>query len=115
MARTAIAATQITLGGITPSATDGVAADVANGNYISTDNNGTTLWVAAKNTGGSPYTVTFVTPGTSGAGGYAVSDEVKTLAAAEVKWYGPFPQSDFSKQLQIDVQNAAVKLQAFYI
>lgn len=115
MARTAVVAQKIVLAGITPSATDGVAADVANGNYVDVDNNGTTLFVAAKNTGGSPYTVTFVTPGTSGAGGYAITDEVKTLAAGDTKWYGPFPQSDFSKQLQIDVQNAAVKLQAFYI
>jgi len=114
MARTAIAATQITLAGITLNVAGGSAADVANGNYISTDNNGTSLFVLANNTGGSPYTVTFVTPGTS-PGGYAVSDEVKTLAAGDIKLYGPFPLADFTKQLQIDTQNAAVKLSAFWI
>lgn len=115
MARTAIAATQITLAGIVPSPTDGTAADAVNGNYISTDNNGSTMFVAVKNSGASTYTVTFVTPGTYGAGGYAITDEIKTLLAGDVKWYGPFPLSDFTKQLQIDSQNAAIKLQAFYI
>jgi len=114
MARTAITATKITLTGIVPSPTDGVAGDATNGNYVA-DNNGTTLFIAAKNSGGSPYTLTFVTPGTSGQGAYAVADEVKTLAAGDVKWYGPFPQSDFTNQLQMDVQNVAIKLQAFYL
>jgi hypothetical protein len=115
MARTAIAATQITLAGIVLNVAGGTAADAVNGNYISTDNNGSTLFILANNTGGSPYTVTFVTPGTHGAGGYAITDEIKTLAAGDIKLFGPFPLSDFSKQLQIDTQNAAVKLSAFWI
>lgn len=114
MARTALTPVKITLTGITPSGTDGVAADVANGNYVA-GNNGTTMFVAAKNTGASPFTLTFVTPGTSGQGAYTISDEVKTLAASDVKWYGPFPLSDFTSQLQIDAQDAAIKLQVFYI
>lgn len=114
MARTAITATKITLAGIVPSPTDGVAADVANGNYVD-GNNGTTMFIAAKNTGASTYTLTFVTPGTSGQGAYTISDEVKSMAAGDVKWYGPFPLADFTNTLQIDAQNAAIKLQAFYI
>lgn len=114
MPRTAIAPVKITLAGITPSVSDGAAGDVANGNSVD-GNNGATLFVAVANTGASPYTCTFQTPGTVGAGAYAIADEVKTLAAAEKKWYGPFPLSEFSKQLQINVENAAVKLQAFYL
>lgn len=114
MARTSVPTVQITLGGITPSATDGTAGDVANGNVV-TGNDGERLFVAVANTGAAPYTCTFATPGTVGQGAYAIADEVKTLAAGEKKWYGPFPLAEFSNQLQIDVQNVAVKLQPFKI
>lgn len=114
MARTLTPAVRITLAGITPSGTDGTAGDVANGNYVD-GNNGQTLFVAVANTGAASYTCTFVTPGTVGQGAYVVQDEVKTLAAGEKKWYGPFPLAEFTNQLQIDVQNVAVKLQPFII
>jgi hypothetical protein len=115
MARTALTPTKITLTGISPSGSDGVAADVSNGNYAD-GNNGSTLFVVAKNTSvDTEYDLTFVTPGTHGQGAYAVADEVKTIAFGVTKWYGPFPLSDFTTQLQIDAENAAIKLQVFYI
>lgn len=115
MARTALTPVKITLAGISPSGSDGVAGDAANGNYCD-GNNGSTMFVAAKNTSvDTAYTLTFVTPGTAGQGGYAIIDEIKTIAFGVTKWYGPFPLSDFTSQLQMDVQNAAIKLQVFYI
>lgn len=114
MPRTAITAVRITTSGITPSATDGTAGDVTNGNVVA-GNNGTTLFVAVANTGASTYTCTFVTTATVGNAAYAVADKIESLTAGEKKWFGPFPLAEFGNSLQIDVQNAAVKLQPFYI
>lgn len=114
MARTAIPITSITLAGITPSATDGAPGDVANGNVI-TGNNGRTMFIAVANTGAVPYTCNFVTPGTVGAAAHAIADKLETLAAGAKFWYGPFPTEVYGNDIWIDVNNVAVKLQAFQI
>lgn len=114
MARTPIPTVQITLDGISPSVTDGTAGDVTNGNDVA-GNDGRTLFVAVANTGASPYTVTFVTPGAVGAEQYAIADKVESLAAGAKAWFGPFPTAEFTNQLLVDVENVGVKLKPFRI
>jgi hypothetical protein len=52
--------------------------------------------VHVKNGGGSPVTVTVVTPNTA-AGGLAISDDVVTVAAGSERVMGPFPKQNFSR------------------
>jgi hypothetical protein len=94
--------------GVVWPATDGTAVDVTNGNYCA---NAPTLCVLAKNTGGSPYTLTFVTQ--SKAGSFAVEDDVKTLAAGAQKAFGPFPANVFGTTLEFNGENVAVKVIPF--
>lgn len=114
MPRTSVPVVQITLAGITPSATDGAAGDVANGNVV-LGNDGESLFIAVANSGAAAYEVTFSTPGTVGAEAYAVGDKVESLAAGAKEWFGPFPLAEFTRELQVNVANAALKLQAFRI
>jgi hypothetical protein len=113
MPRTAITLTAITLDGISPSATDGAAGDVVNGNVV-VNNNGRNIFVAVANTSAdTEYDVTFVTPGTVGSDALPIGDKIETIAFGVKKWFGPFPVSIFGNSIQIDVEHAALKLQAF--
>jgi hypothetical protein len=109
MARTELTATQITLAGVTLGA--GTAGDVANGNVV--DNDGARVVVRVTNTSvDTAYDVTFVTPGTVGAGAYAIADKVEEIAFGASEWFGPFPLDVFTNQLQLNVENAALTLLA---
>ena len=116
MARTALTPARVSITGLdVKTATNGTAGDTSNGNVVA-GNDGTTLVVIVANTSGdTAYDVTFVTTATVGNRGYAVGDEVIELAAGAVKAFGPFPLAEFGTSLQINVENAALKLQALYL
>ncbi len=117
MARTAITVTPITLAGsgTLMSASDGTAGDVSNGNVVN-GNNGTSVFVKVSNTSvDTAYNVTFVTPGTVGADALAVADKVVSMAFGAKRLFGPFPLAEYTKSIQINVENAALKLEAFTI
>lgn len=115
MARTAISVTNITLAGVNPPASDGAAGDVANGNVVEYNNGKTTFVVVTNTSLDTEYDVTFVTPGTVGQEQHAIADKVEALAAQAQTFFGPFPQSVYGDSIQIDVENAALKLMAFSI
>lgn len=117
MARTAIAIVPITLvgTGTLMHATDGTVGDTSNGNVVN-GNDGSRVFVKVSNTSvDTAYNVTFVTPGTVGADALAITDKVVSIAFGAKRLFGPFPLADFTKNLQIDVQNAALKLEVFSI
>ena len=116
MARTPIPAARVSRSGLDlKTATNGQAGDVANGNVVE-GNDGLHLVVVVANTHGSTsYGATFITTATVGEDALAVPDVTKTLAAGEVKAYGPWPLAEYGKSLQIDPENAALKFQAVYI
>jgi hypothetical protein len=84
-----------------------VAADTVNGNSVPNLKN---LVLTLNNSGGSPYTVTFVTPVTHA--GYAVNDLTVTLAAGATKNFSNFPGSAFGSTLTFTAQNVAVMISA---
>lgn len=117
MARAVLTPAQITLSGTGTlmSASDGTAGDTVNGHVIN-NNDGSRVFVKVANTSvDTAYTVTFVTPGTVGADALAVADKVVSVAFGAKRLFGPFPLAEYTKSVQIDVQNAALKLEAFTI
>lgn len=117
MARTALTPARISIAGLDVDTTNnGTAGDAVNGNVVEDINNGTTLFVIVANTSvDTAYDVTFVTTATVGNQAYTVEDEVIEVAFGDVKAFGPFPLAEFGTSLQIDVENAALLLQAVYI
>lgn len=117
MARAALTANRIVLSGsgLLMSASDGTTGDATNGHVIA-NNDGKTVFVKVANTSvDTAYNVTFVTPGTVGADALAVADKVVSVAFGAKRLFGPFPLDQYTKNIQIDVQNAALKLEAFTI
>lgn len=115
MALTVINKTLINIDGISPSASDGVAGDVANGNVVN-GNNGRTVFVVVANTSeDTAYDVTFVTPGTVGSEGFPIGDKIEEIAFGAKKWFGPFPVELYGDAIHITVEDAELKLQAFYL
>ena len=116
MARTALTVAGVSLAGLDVKvASNGTAGDVANGNVVA-GNDGSRLFVIVANTSvDTAYDVTFVTPGTVGAQAHTIEDEVIEVAFGDVKAYGPFPLAEYTSELQIDVENAALKLKAVRI
>lgn len=116
MARTALTLGRVSISGLDVDvATNGTAGDVANGNVVN-NNDGARVFVIVANTSAdTEYDVTFVTTATLGQQAYAVEDEVIAVPFGECNAYGPFPQAEFGTSLQIDVENAALKLKAVRI
>lgn len=115
MARASLGVTNITLDGATPPATNGTTGDPIEGHVVNR-NNGVTTFVVVTNTSASvEYDVTFLTPGTIGQERHAIADKVEPMALSTQKWFGPFPVAVYGESLQIDVENAALKLMAFSI
>lgn len=87
MPRSALAAsTRLTVAGIDASAV-AAAADLVNGNTFPW---GKHRLFYVNNAAATPVTVTFVTPGTVGRGGLAISDATATIPAGTRKLCGPF-------------------------
>lgn len=108
MPATNIPVVTATRSGVTWPATDGTAADVANGNSVT---NGPSICVLVFNGAAGSSTVTFKTP--NAPGGLAIADDVKTLAAGERKVYGPFPTNLFGDVLEFTGSVATVKFIPF--
>lgn len=106
MPRVAVPVTQITRAGVAdPTETNG---DATNNHVI--PNNGRML-LEVRNSGAVSRTVTFRLPGV--VDGQAVTPRAVSLAAGATRKFGPFPTGDYGSQLQVDVDNAELKLLAF--
>ena len=87
MARATLVAQRVTLAGLNAS----MGAAVADGDIIPAGN----VMLRVTNGGGSPITVTAVTPGT--VAGLAIADATLTVPAAGTRDWGPFPTSVFAQ------------------
>lgn len=109
MPRTEVPLRTITKAGYTPTAL--VAGDLTNGNVVK-GNNGA-IWLEAKNTGVSPYTLTVNTPGT--VEGNPIGDKVYTLAASAELRVGPFSQHAYGNDIEFNVNNVAITVAAYQL
>jgi hypothetical protein len=107
MARTAVPVTQITRAGVAaPAETNG---DPTNNHVI--PNNGK-MFLEVRNSGSTvARTVTFRFPGA--VDGQAVTPRAVSIPTSATRKFGPFPTGDYGSQLQVDVDNAELKLLAF--
>ncbi|MER7930497.1 hypothetical protein ABTY96_46565 [Streptomyces sp. NPDC096057] len=109
MARTAISVTQITRAGV--AAGTEAAGDPTNNHVV--PNNGKTI-LQVRNSGSTvARTVTFRLPGV--VDGQAVTPRAVSIPISSTRWFGPFPTGDYGSQLQVDVDNAELKLTAYGI
>ena len=105
MPRTALTVTDSSKAGTVLAA--GTAADVANGNSVTSD--GRSIIIVATNAGVTLRTIT-ITP-TATVDGLAPSNRTITLAASAVKVLGPYDVGSYSETLQISADHADVKFQ----
>ena len=89
----------VTLAGTTPT----YAAAAASDNFTP----GVDTFLHVKNAGGSPDTVTVVTPGNA-PGGLAIADSVVSVPAGSEKMIGPFPAEQFADPANAVPGNAGV-------
>ncbi|WP_435209593.1 hypothetical protein [Streptomyces sp. bgisy034] len=106
MPRVAIPVTQITRAGVAPGTE--VNGDATNNHTVA--NNGR-MFLEVRNSGAVSRTVTFRFPGV--VDGQSVTPRAVSLAAAAIRRFGPFPTGDYGNQLQVDVDNAELKLTAY--
>ncbi|MFJ2515603.1 hypothetical protein ACIPEL_36300 [Streptomyces griseoviridis] len=107
MARTAVPVTQITRTGVAPGTE--VSGDATNQHVIA--NNGRML-LQVRNSGSTvARTVTFRLPGLTD--GQAITPRTVSIPTSATRWFGPFPTGDYGSQLQVDVDNAELKLTAY--
>lgn len=108
MARASLAVTQITRDGVAaPSETDG---DPTDGHTV-VNNSKTFLLVRNSNASSTARTVTFVIPGSID--GQAVTARSVSIAAGASRYFGPFPTQYYPSSVDVDVDNAELKLSAF--
>lgn len=109
MARGTIPQTQINRSGATPPAeTNG---DAVNNHQMSNDGR-VLLFVRNSNGGSTARTVTFRPTKTVDGG--TVTKPV-SIAAGATKVFGPFPVDLYGSLMQIDVDNAELKFQAYHL
>lgn len=108
MARGSISPTQLTRSGVAaPAETNG---DPVNGHTISNDGK-TFLLVRNSNGGSTARTVTFQIGGTID--GHPVQGRAVSIAAGASRYFGPFPSAQYPASINVDVDNAELKLSAF--
>lgn len=109
MPRVNVPVTQITRAGVTaPTETSG---DATNNHVVS--NNGK-MFLEVRNSGSTvARTITFRFPGL--VDGQAVTPRAISIPISTTRRFGPFPTGDYSSLLQVDVDNAELKLLAFGI
>lgn len=107
MPRVAVPVTQITRAGVAPGTeTNG---DATNNHTI--PNNGR-MFVEVRNSGSTvARTVTFRFPGV--VDGQAVTPRAVSIPISSTRRFGPFPTGDYGGALQVDVDNAELKLTAY--
>lgn len=106
MARGNIALTTATRDGVVVTETTG---DASNGHAVKNDGK---VKILLHNVGASSRTATFITPGT--VDGQAIADRTVAVAAGVSKIVGPFDQSAYGSNLQIDVTHAELHLVALH-
>lgn len=107
MARTAVPVSALSRAGVAPpSETDG---DATNGNSVINDGQ-TFLLVRNSNGASTARTITFRP--SAKVDGQSVTRAVSIDAAAS-RYFGPFPTGIYGRTLQVDVDNAELKLSAF--
>ncbi len=105
MPRVSVPVTQITRAGVAaPTEANG---DPTNGHVIS--NNGRTI-LLVRNSGTTDRTVTLRLPGLTD--GQSITPRTVTVPASATRYIGPFPTDAYGTQLQVDVDNAELKLGA---
>lgn len=103
MPRTAITATQTSrAGSVLPAAT---AGDVTNGHSVANDGR---VILIVKNTGASPYNITFLATRT--VDGLTAPTRIESLPAGETQVFGPFDPNDYGTMLAFDVANTALTI-----
>lgn len=105
MARAAIPTSTSTTKGVKRATA--ATGDTVNGHYLA--NSGRER-LHVKNTGASAYTVTIKFNKT--VDGQSVADYVKSIPAGESWTFGPFDTENYGTQVLIDVNNAAITLDA---
>ncbi|WP_328439361.1 hypothetical protein OHA71_23775 [Streptomyces sp. NBC_00444] len=109
MARTNVPVTQITRAGVAaPAETNG---DPVNQHVV--QNNGRVVLLVRNSGTTVDRTITFRFPGL--VDGQSVTPRAVALTQSTSRYFGPFPTDEYGSALQVDVDNAELKLTAFGI
>ncbi|MEU2780548.1 hypothetical protein [Streptomyces sp. NPDC007110] len=109
MPRTAVPVTQITRAGVAaPTETNG---DPVNNHVIA--NNGRVVLLVRNSGSTVARTVTLRLPGLTD--GQGITPRTVSIPQSTSRYIGPFPTDAYGAQLQVDVDNAELKLLAFGI
>ncbi|WP_217545582.1 hypothetical protein [Streptomyces sp. GbtcB6] len=109
MARTVVSVTQITRAGV--AAGTEASGDPTNNHTI--PNNGKMILQVRNSGSTTARTVAFRFPGS--VDGQSVTPRAVSIPTSATRWFGPFPTGDYGSQLQVDVDNAELKLTAYGI
>lgn len=107
MARTLITPTAVTRTGVAPPAE--TAGDVANGNYIPNSGN---LYLLLRNANGASTARNLTVAFANSVDGQTVTPKPYAVAAGASLWVGPFPVSIYGQSLNINADNAELKVSA---
>lgn len=108
MARVSIPVTAITRAGVAPAAeVTGVPAD----NHVMANDGKTVLLV--RNSNGASTARTLTVRFSREVDGQAIDPKEYVIAAAASRYIGPFDPTNYGKSMQIDVDNAELKLSAY--
>ncbi|WP_326728986.1 hypothetical protein [Streptomyces phaeochromogenes] len=109
MPRVSVPVTQITRVGVAaPAETNG---DATNNHVVA--NNGKVVLLVRNSGSTVARTVTLRLPGITD--GQSITPRTVSIAQSTSRYIGPFPTGDYGSQLQVDVDNAELKLLAFGI
>jgi hypothetical protein len=108
MPRVVVPVTQITRAGIAPAAE--VNGDATNNHYVSNTGD---VFLLVRNANGASTARTLTVRYSKTIDGQAVSSRTYSIPAATSRYVGPFPLEHFSETLQVDVDNAELKLSAY--
>lgn len=110
MARGVVPVTEITRTGVAePAETNG---DATNNHVIANDGN---MWIEVRNSNGASTARTLTIHLTGARDGQAPAPKTYSIAAAATRRIGPFPVSLYGSAMQVDVDNAELKLLALGI
>lgn len=108
MPRVAVPVTDITKAGVAPAAeTNG---DATNNHTVANDGR-TVLLVRNANVASTARTLTVRLPGA--VDGQAITPRTYSIPAASSRYIGPFNATDYGTSMQVDVDNAELKLSAY--
>jgi hypothetical protein len=108
MPRTAVPVTKITRAGVA-NATE-VNGDPTNNHVIANDGK---TWLEARNSNGASTARTVTIHLSAVVDGQTVTSRTKAVPAGTTQKFGPFPIVQYGDQVQVDVDNAELKLTAY--